>query len=59
MLATISFDDQVALLTYEISNERADRLLAPKLGTIELTVSQRSPKLALSIGHLTTQALSL
>jgi len=34
MLTAISFDDQPALLTHEVCNERANRLLSTKLDAV-------------------------
>jgi hypothetical protein len=40
VLTAVSFDDQPAVLAYKVGNERADGLLAAKLGVSELVIAQ-------------------
>ena len=57
MLRTICFNNQLVLLANEIHNKRSNRLLAAKFGSGLLASPEDRPELALSLCHVSAQAL--
>jgi hypothetical protein len=49
MLAAVGLNDQAKLVTNEVGNEWADRLLATELGSVELARAQDGPQFAFRI----------
>jgi hypothetical protein len=58
MLTPIQFDHQVMFETAEVSNEGADRMLAPEFGIAQLSVAQPCPEPLLDRSLVTAQAAS-
>ena len=59
VLSAIEFDYQSVFRTKEVHNVTPDGLLAAELGTVNLSVTQVQPQLALSVGFVTTKALGV
>ena len=58
MLTAIEFDNKSELMTSEISEERADRRLTPKVMLLEWRLPQTLPKLLFGFSRVTTQSAS-
>jgi hypothetical protein len=55
MLSSVDFNDQPALITDKVENIAAHRNLSPKAQTIEPVSTQRIPKFAFGLCHLTSK----
>ena len=50
VLTTVEFDNQASFNACEVSEVAVDRMLSTKLPTVELAISQVTPKLLFGIG---------